>query len=138
MRMKHTLTAEDAANILVAAKAEAMEKNWNVSIAVVDDAGVLIHLERMDGAGAGSPDIATRKARTSAIHRTTTKALEDTVKDRPATAGLFTPERIAVQGGIPVLVNGEVVGAIGVSGVKSHEDEIVAIAGRNALAGADK
>ena len=133
MRSKTTLTAEDAANIIAAAKAEAMVKGWNVSIAVVDDAGMLIHLERMDGAGPQSPEVATLKARTSALSGAPTKALEDIVKERPAVA-LF-PGRLPVQGGVPVLHNGECVGAIGVSGVKSHEDEVVANAGLAALVG---
>ena len=132
MRTKTTLTADDAANIITAAKAEAMTQGWNVSIAVVDDAGMLIHLERMDGAGAQSPEVATLKARTSALSGAPTKILEDIVKDRPAVA-LF-PGRLPVQGGVPVLHNGQCVGGIGVSGVKSHEDEIVALAGQKAVA----
>ena len=138
MRTKHVLTGEDAATIITAAKAEAMTQNWNVSIAVVDDAGFLIQLERMDGAGLASPEIATRKAKTSALHKQPTKVFEEMVKDRPAFGGLFPADRVAVQGGIPVLKDGQVVGAIGVSGVKSNEDEIVALAGRKALAGVDQ
>ena len=131
MRVKYTLTAEDAASIIIAAKAEAIEQGWNVSIAVVDEAGFLLHLERMDGAGVQSPEIATRKARTSALSKMPTKALEEMVKERPSF--LLMPDRLPLQGGIPVVYNGEHVGAIGVSGVKSHEDEIVAIAGRRAV-----
>ncbi len=132
MRTKTTLTAEDAANMITAAKAEAIAKGWNVSIAVVDDAGMLIHLERLDGAGAQSPEVAMLKAKTAALAGVPTKTLEDVVKDRPAVA-LF-PGRLPVQGGVPVVVKGEVVGGIGVSGVKSHEDEVVAIAGRAVIA----
>ena len=131
MRTKTTLGAAEAVKIIAAAKAEAVKNNWLVSIAVVDDAGMLIHLERMDGAGAQSPEVATLKARTSALSGAPTKALEDIVKDRPAVA-LF-PGRLPVQGGVPVMVDGHCVGGVGVSGVKSHEDEIVAIAGRAAL-----
>jgi glc operon protein GlcG len=134
MRIKTTLGAEEAANIITAAKAEAMVKGWNVSIAVVDDAGMLIHLERMDGAGAQSPEVATLKARTSALSGAPTKALEDVVKDRPAVA-LF-PGRLPVQGGVPVIVDGQCVGGVGVSGVKSHEDEVVALAGAKAVVAA--
>jgi glc operon protein GlcG len=131
MRIKTTLGAEEAAKMIAAAKAEAAKNNWLVSIAVVDDAGMLIHLERMDGAGAQSPEVATLKARTSALSGAPTKALEDVVKDRPAVA-LF-PGRLPVQGGVPVIVDGQCVGGVGVSGVKSHEDEVVALAGRAAV-----
>jgi glc operon protein GlcG len=133
MRQIPALTAEDAAIMMVAAKAEAMTKGWNVAIAVVDAGGYLIHLEKMDGAPLQSPEIATGKAFTAAISRTATKALEEVVKDRPAV--VMMPGRLAIQGGVPIMVEGECVGGIGVSGVKSPEDEIVALAGRAALIG---
>ncbi len=131
MRTKTTLSAADAAKIVEACKVEAAKNSWLVSIAVTDEAGYLIHLERLDGAGLPSAEIATLKARTAAIAKAPTKALEDVVKERPA-VGLM-PNRLPVQGGVPIIYNGECVGGIGVSGVKSHEDEIVAIAGREAL-----
>jgi glc operon protein GlcG len=131
MRTKTILTAADAVTILAACKAEAAKNNWLVSIAVTDEAGYLLHLERMDNAPLPSAEIATLKARTAAIAKAPTKALEDVVKERPA-VGLM-PGRLPVQGGVPIMHNGECVGGIGVSGVKSHEDEIVAIAGRDAL-----
>lgn len=131
MRQKPALTAADAATILAACKAEAEKNSWKVSIAVVDEGGYLLHLERVDGAPLPSPEIATLKAKTAAIAKTTTKVLEDVVKDRPA-VGLM-PGRLPVQGGVPIIHNGECVGGIGVSGVKSHEDEIVANAGLAAL-----
>jgi|SRR5215469_1503502 len=131
MRSKMCLTADDAAKIVTAAKAEARKNNWNVTIAVVDDGGFLLHLERLDGAPAQSATIATAKAWTAAATRTPTKALEDIVKERPATAAF--PGRVAVQGGLPILHQGECVGGVGVSGVKSHEDEQVAKAGLQAL-----
>jgi glc operon protein GlcG len=131
MRTKTILAATDAATIIAAAKAEAMKNSWLVSIAVTDEAGYLLHLERMDGAPLPSAEIATLKARTAAIAKAPTKALEDVVKERPA-VGLM-PGRLPVQGGVPIIYNGECVGGVGVSGVKSHEDEIVAIAGREAL-----
>ena len=131
MRSKMCLTSDDAAKIVTAAKAEARKNNWNVTIAVVDDGGFLLHLERLDGAPAQSATIATAKAWTAAATRTPTKALEDIVKERPATAAF--PGRVAVQGGLPILHQGECVGGVGVSGVKSHEDEQVAKAGLQAL-----
>lgn len=131
MRTKTILTAADAATIIAAAKAEAVAKNWNVSIAVTDEAGYLIHLERMDDAPLPSAEIALLKARTAAIAKAPTKALEEVVRDRPAVA--LMPGRLPVQGGVPIIHEGACVGGVGVSGVKSHEDEIVAIAGREAL-----
>ena len=85
MRNKMCLTASDAEKIVAGCKAEAAKNKWNVSIAVVDDGGFLVHLERLDGAVAQSAMIATAKAQTAAATRTPTKALEDIVKDRPAT-----------------------------------------------------
>jgi glc operon protein GlcG len=121
------LTASDAQKIVAACKIEAEKNHWNVSIVVVDDGGFVIHLERLDGAVGQSAGIATLKAQTAAATRTLTKVLEDVVKERPATAAF--PGRLAVQGGVPLMHEGECVGAVGVSGVKSFEDEQVAKAG---------
>ena len=131
MRTKTCLTASDAEKILAACKAEAAKNKWNVSIAIVDDGGFLVLLERLDGAVGQSALIATCKAQTAAATRTPTKALEDIVKDRPATVAF--PGRVAVQGGLPIMHQGECVGAVGVSGAKSNEDEQVAAAGLRAL-----
>jgi glc operon protein GlcG len=131
MRNKLCLTADDANKIVAAARAEAQKNNWNVTIAVVDDGGFVIHLERLDGAPVQSATIATGKAWTAAATRTPTKTLEDIVKERPATAAF--PGRVPVQGGLPIIHQGECVGAVGVSGVKSHEDEQIAKAGLQAL-----
>ena len=131
MRNKPCLAAADAQKIVAACKVEAAKNSWNVSIAVVDEGGYLLHLERLDGAQGQSAAIATLKAQTAAAARTPTKVLEDVVKERPATAAF--PGRLAVQGGVPIMHQGECVGGIGVSGVKSHEDEQVAKAGLAAL-----
>ena len=131
MRTKSTITASDAVTILAACKAEAEKNQWKVSIAVVDEGGYLLHLERADGAPLPSAEIAQLKAKTAAIAKTPTKALEDVVKERPA-VGLM-PGRLPVQGGLPIIYKGECVGGIGVSGVKSPEYEIVAKAGLDAL-----
>ncbi|HEY2645370.1 MAG TPA: heme-binding protein [Candidatus Acidoferrales bacterium] len=132
MRSKMCLMSADAAKIVAGCKEEAAKNKWNVTIAVVDDGGFLVHLERLDGAPAQSALIATCKAQTSAATRTPTKALEEIVKDRPATVAF--PGRVAVQGGLPIIYQGECVGAVGVSGAKSHEDEQVAGAGLKAIA----
>jgi glc operon protein GlcG len=131
MRQKTILSSVDAVKMVTAAKIEAAKNNWNVTIAVVDDGGYLMHLDRMDGAGYHTAEIATLKARTSAISRAPTKALEDAAKDRPGT--LAFPNRLPVQGGLPIMFEGQCLGGIGVSGVKSHEDEQVGQAGLNAL-----
>jgi uncharacterized protein GlcG (DUF336 family) len=134
MRMKPCLTATDARQILRAALIEAEKNQWRVTIAVVDDGGALLALERMDGAFPQSAEIASRKAWTAAAVRLPTKVMEDMVKERPALLGF--PGQVRVQGGLPILVGAECVGAVGVSGVASHQDEQVARAGIEALADA--
>ena len=131
MRTKTCLTLADAQKIVGACKVEAAKNKWNVSIAVVDDGGFLVHLERLDGAVGQSAAIATLKAQTAAATRSPTKTLEDVVKERPATVAF--PGRVAVQGGLPIMHQGECVGGVGVSGAKSPEDEQVAGAGLRAL-----
>jgi glc operon protein GlcG len=133
MRQKFSLTSAEAQAIVAAAKLEAVKNNWKVSIAVVDEGGFLVHLERMDGATLPSPEIATMKARTAALSRVPTKFLEDVTKERTAT--LMFPGRLPVQGGLPILYEGDCVGAVGVSGVKSPEDEQIASAGVAAMGG---
>lgn len=133
MRMKPALTLADARAILAAARAEADKREWRVTIAVVDDGGHLVALERGDGAFPHSAEIATRKAWTAAMVRLPTKTMEDMVKDRPALVAF--PGQVRVQGGVPILVDGECVGAVGVSGVASAQDEEVARAGIAALPG---
>src|SRR5436853_3571539 len=81
MRTKPCLTSADAQKMMAACKAEAERNNWKVSIAIVDDAGVLLHLERMEGAGPTTPEVAHGKARTAALTRQPTKVWEDRVKD---------------------------------------------------------
>ena len=131
MRSKMCLALADAQKIVAACKVEAANNKWNVTIAVVDDGGFLVHVERLDGAVGQSAAIAIAKAQTAAATRTPTKTLEDVVKERPAT--LAFPGRVAVQGGLPIMHQGECVGGVGVSGAKSHEDEQVAKAGLRAL-----
>ena len=131
MRSKPALTSADVQKMVAACKAEAAKNKWTVTIAVVDDAGYLLFLERPDGAGPFTSRMAVGKAETSAISRRPTKFWEDRIKDRPAFAK--APVSTPIQGGVPILVQGECVGAIGVSGVQSHEDEQVANAGIAAL-----
>ena len=132
MRNKPVLTAADVHKMMAACRDEAAKNKWNVTIAVVDDAGFLLHLERLDGAGPMTAEVAASKARTAALTRRPTKAWEDMVKDRPVF--LKFPENLPIQGGVPIMHQGDCVGAIGVSGVQSHQDEQVANAGVAALA----
>ena len=131
MRNRPTLTASDVQKMVAACKAEASKNKWSVTIAVVDDAGGLLHLERLDGAGAMTAEVAAGKAKTSAVTRRATKFWEDRVKERPVF--LKFPDNLPIQGGVPIMYQGECVGAIGVSGVQSHEDEQIANAGVAAL-----
>jgi glc operon protein GlcG len=131
MRTKPTLTAEDAAKMMAACTAEAQKNNWKVAIAIVDDAGRIWQLHRLEGAGGVTSNVALGKARTSAMMGRPSKMMEDRVKERPAF--LAFPDILPIQGGVPILAQGECVGAIGVSGVQSHEDEQVANAGIAAL-----
>jgi uncharacterized protein GlcG (DUF336 family) len=131
MRTRPALTAADVQKMVTACRTEATKNKWNVTIAVVDDAGYLLHLERLDGAGPMTAEVATDKARTAAITRRPTKFWEDRVKERPSF--LKFPGNLPIQGGVPVMYQGECVGAIGVSGVQSHEDEQIASAGVSVL-----
>lgn len=132
MRTKPALTSADVHKMMAACKAEAEKNNWKVTIAITDDAGAALLLERMDGAGPISAEVAIGKARTSAVTRRPTKFWEDRVKEKPAFVTFPTPG-VMFQGGLPIMHQGECVGAIGVSGVQSHEDEQVAQAGIAAL-----
>ncbi len=131
MRNKPCLTSADVKKMLTACEAEAAKNKWAVAIAIVDEGGYLLGFQRMDGAPAISAEVSMGKARTSALTRRPSKVFEDRVKERP---GFVTfPGGILIQGGVPVMHQNECVGAIGVSGVQSHEDEQVAAAGVNAL-----
>ena len=132
MRQRPALTSTDAHKMMEACKAEAQKNKWNVAIAIVDDSGAVILLERLDGCGAIASEVAIGKARTSALTKRPTKFFEDRVKERPGFVTFPTPG-VMFQGGLPLVHQGECVGAIGVSGVQSHEDEQIAQAGVTAL-----
>ena len=132
MRNKPCLTSADCHKMMAACKAEAQKNKWAVTIAIVDDSGAALLLERLDGAGAISATVAIGKAQTSALTKRPSKFFEDRVKERPAFVTFPTPG-VMFQGGVPIVHQGECVGAIGVSGVQSHEDEQVAQAGVTAL-----
>ncbi|HEX4408493.1 MAG TPA: heme-binding protein [Xanthobacteraceae bacterium] len=131
MRTKPCLTSDDVKKIIAACETEAAKNKWAVAIAVVDDGGYLLALTRMDGVGPISAEVSIGKARTSALSKRPSKFFEDRVKERPAFVTF--PAGLLIQGGLPLIYDNDCVGAIGVSGVQSHEDEQIAQAGVNTL-----
>jgi uncharacterized protein GlcG (DUF336 family) len=133
MQTKPVLTLDDARKIAAAAEAEAVKNNWNVVISIVDDGGHLLWLQRLDGAAPISSYIAPAKAKTAALGRRESKAYEDLINNG-RTAFLTAPNLDGMlEGGVPIVVDGHVVGAVGVSGVKSADDVRIAKAGIEAL-----
>ena len=133
MRSKQALTLSDVKKIATEAEAEAVANKWAVTIAIVDDGGNLLWLQRLDGAAPVSASIAPSKARTSALGQRETKVYEDVINNgrysflsAPNIDGLL-------EGGVPIMVGSDCVGAVGVSGVKSSEDAQIAKAGIAAL-----
>ena len=126
------LSLEDAKRVATAARAEAEKNGWAIVIAVVDDGGHLMYLERMDGTQKASSRIAEEKARTAILFKRPTKAIEDTILEgRTVMMGL--PGAVPLEGGVPLMKDGQFVGGIGVSGVQSFQDGVVARAGAAAL-----
>ena len=125
---KKALTLEAAKQMAAAAEAEARKNNWTMVIVIVDDGGNLMYLQKMDGTQIGSIQVAQDKAMTAIRFKRTTKALEDTVAGG-RNAVLKLTGAIPIEGGIPIVVNNEYLGAIGVSGGTSPQDAQVATAG---------
>lgn len=132
MQSKMVLGAEDVKKIAAAAEAEARRNNWAVTIAIVDDGGHLLWLQRLDGAAPASAHIGPEKARTAALGRRETRLYEDMI-NQGRTSFLSAPLQGLLEGGVPIVVDGQVIGAVGVSGVKSSEDAQIAKAGIAAL-----
>jgi glc operon protein GlcG len=132
MNSKAVLSQKEVSRILDAARSEAQINRWDVSIAVVDDGGHLLALERLDGCAPIGAYIATEKARTSAIGRRESKGYEDMVNGGRS-AFLSAPLVTSLEGGVPIIVDDQVIGAIGVSGVKADQDAQIAKAGAQAL-----
>ena len=133
MKTKHFLEVADVKAVLAAAEQEALKNNWAVTIAVVDDGGHLLGLLRLDGAPGISAHIAPAKAHTAALGRRESKVYEDVINggrysflSAPAIEGML-------EGGVPVMKDGQCLGAVGVSGVKSNEDAQIARDGIAAL-----
>jgi glc operon protein GlcG len=132
MQKKSMLTIDDAMLVMDGAIAEAKKNHWAVAIAIVDDGGHLLQFVRLDGAPPVSAYIAPEKARAAALGRRETKIYEDMI-NQGRTAFLSAPLQGMLEGGVPIIGEGQVVGAVGVSGVKSSEDAQVARAGIAAL-----
>ena len=133
MQTKSVLTLSDVRAIAQAAEAEALANQWAVTIAIVDDGGHLLWLQRLDGAAPISAHIGPAKARTAALGRRDSKVYEDVI-NQGRTSFLSAPTLEGMlEGGVPILVDGQCVGAVGVSGVKSTEDAQIARAGIAAL-----
>lgn len=134
MKTKPMLTLDDVKRMAAASEAEALANNWAVTVAIVDDGGHLMWLQRLDGAPPVSSHIAPAKARTAALGRRESKSYEDVINGGRVSF-LSAPElQGMLEGGVPIIVDGHVIGAVGVSGVKSNEDAQVAKAGIAALA----
>ena len=133
MQSKPVMMLDDVKKIAAAAEAEALANKWAVTIAIVDDGGNLLWLQRLDGAAALSSFIGPAKARTAALGQRETKVYEDIINNgRYSFVSAPTVEGM-LEGGVPIMVNGQCVGAVGVSGVKSTEDAQIAKAGIAAL-----
>lgn len=133
MNSKPVLTADDVKKILAAAEAHALKNQWPVTIAVADDGGHLLGMLRLDGAAPVSAHIAPAKAQTAALGRRESRVYEESINtgryaflSAPVLTGML-------EGGVPIVVQGQVVGAVGVSGVKASEDAETAKAGIAAL-----
>lgn len=132
MKTKAVLSQTEVSRMLAAARAEAQHHQWAVSIAIVDDGGHPLALERLDGCAPIGAYIATEKARTAALGRRESKGYEEMVNGGRH-AFLSAPLLTSLEGGVPVIVDGQVIGAVGVSGVKAEQDAHVAKAGVTAL-----
>lgn len=133
MKTKSCLEISDARAIADAAQAEALKNNWAVSIAIVDDGGHLLWFQRLDGAAAISSHIAPGKARTAALGRRESKVYEDMINGGRVSYLSVSHMDTMLEGGVPIMKDGQCIGAVGVSGVKSTEDAQIARAGMAAI-----
>ncbi len=130
--MQPYLNLEEAVRISDAAEAKAKEEGWNVVIVVLDAGGHMISLRRMDGVQIGSVEVAEAKGKSAVYFKRPTKAFEDMV-DQGANRLIALPNAVPIEGGLPIFKDGIIVGAIGISGVTSAQDGIIAAAGLKAL-----
>jgi glc operon protein GlcG len=133
MQSKQILTLDDVKKIAAAAEAEAKANNWAVTISIVDDGGHLLWLQRLDGAAPISSHIAPAKAKTAALGRRESKVYEDMINNGRVSFITAPILEGMLEGGVPIMAGGQCLGAVGVSGVKSSEDALIAQAGIAAL-----
>ena len=129
---KPVVTLEQVKRVVAAAEAEAARNNWNVVIAIVDDGGHLMYLQRSERVQIASLEIAQKKARSAAYYRRATKGFADALNDGRSSV-LALPNAMPLEGGVPLLIGDVVVGAIGVSGVTAQQDGQIAAAGAAVL-----
>jgi uncharacterized protein GlcG (DUF336 family) len=129
---KKAMTFETTKAAAAAAEALARKNNWNVAIAILDDGGHLLHFQRMDGVNIGAIEVSMRKAESAVKYKRPGKAFADRVPGQPQV--MVLPGAFPFEGGVPIIVDGEVIGGIGVSGVASDQDAMVAQAGADAVA----
>ncbi|GKW48899.1 GlcG/HbpS family heme-binding protein [Halomonas sp. NCCP-2165] len=132
MQTKNVLGLKEVNAILDAAQREAETNDWRITVAIADDSGELLGLRRLDGAAPMTAMVSAQKARTAALSHKETRVFEDMINGG-RTAFLSAPLEGLLEGGVPVLVDGQVIGAVGVSGVKSDQDAQVAKAGIAAI-----
>ncbi|GEK45721.1 heme-binding protein [Halomonas pacifica] len=132
MQTKNVLGLKEVNAILDAAQREAQANDWRITVAIADDSGELLGLRRLDGAAPMTAMVSAQKARTAALSHKETRVFEDMINGG-RTAFLSAPLEGLLEGGVPVLVDGQVIGAVGVSGVKSDQDAQVAKAGIAAI-----
>lgn len=125
MQSKAVLTQADVSKVLDAAQQEAERESWAITVAVTDDGGHLLALRRLDGAAPFTADVAANKARSAAMGRKETQVFEEMINGG-RTAFLSAPMQALLSGGVPIIVDGQVVGAVGISGVKPDQDVQVA------------
>lgn len=130
---KKSLSLEAARVAMAAAEAEAVRGGWRVVIAVVDEGGHTVLLQRLDGAQLSSIDTAVAKAKAAVAWKRPTRLLEEAVNNGRFAFLSITQGMAVLQGGVPIEIDGQVIGAVGVSGVKASDDEIIALAGVTAL-----
>src|SRR5262245_39627200 len=131
---KRSLTLDVARQIAAAAEKHARENKWNVCIAIVDDGGHLIYFQRMDGTQYASVVVSQKKAQTAIGFKRPSKTFEDGVAGG-RNALLALPGAVTLEGGLPLTVDGDIIGAIGISGVTAQQDGMIAQAGADSLAG---
>lgn len=128
---KKALNLAVAKEIAAAAEAHARSNNWNVIVTILDDGGNMIYMQRMDGVQIGSIAVSLRKAQSAINFKRPTKVFADGIAANPGFAML--PGAIANEGGLPITVDGEVIGSIGISGVTAQQDGMIAQAAVDAL-----